>query len=112
MELLKQRNHNKIQRVGFFTAITSVLLVVFIHFPFNGYYTHQNGERCLESWPAYIGGGCKEYEQIMRPFLEWYSTGAIVGWFGDMTNFLVTISLIFIIGFLWLYMFKEGANEK
>ncbi|ERP89501.1 hypothetical protein Q670_03690 [Alcanivorax sp. P2S70] len=98
MQLLKPKNHNNIQRAGFFFSVAAMVTVFFLHFPFDGY----NIDKCPSG-----GWNCNDSERVLRSFWDWYSPGAILNWFGNMTHFMVTLTFIASIGLLWLYVFKD-----
>lgn len=110
MEFLKPKNQNSMQRVGFFSSVGAMIVVLFIHFPFKGYYMYRNGD-CIRRGSGFLGY-CEEYERTLISFFDWHSSGAIISWFGDMTNLLVTIAFIVAVGFLWIYAFGVKGNEK
>lgn len=106
MEYLNPKNQNGMQRAGFFSSLGAMLLVLFIHFPFKGYYMYRIGD-CIRWEGSGLLRSCAERERTLMSFFDWQSFGAIISWFGDMTNFLVTIVFIAIAGSLWIYSFRE-----
>lgn len=111
MEFLKPKKQNSMQRVGFFSSIGGMIVILFIHFPFKGYYIYLNGD-CISWGGSGLLRSCEEYERTIISFFDWHSNGAIISWFGDMTNFLVTIAFIAALGFLWVYAFRVKEDEK
>ena len=109
MDFLRLKNQNGMQRIGFFSSLGVMLVVLFIHFPFKGYSMYRTGE-CISR-----GSGfwviCEEYEKSLKLFFDWHSYGAIISWFGDMTNFLVTIVFVAAAGALWIYALRGKGNE-
>lgn len=80
-----------------------------MHFPFIGYYDVYNYE-CSAAYGV-IGGQPKCIETSLKSPFDWVSKGALLHWFGDMTNFLCTVIFIFVAGLLCLVFFKSTPGD-
>ncbi|MEH8019345.1 hypothetical protein MN202_19085 [Rheinheimera muenzenbergensis] len=106
MDFLKPQSYNKTQKVGAFSVIVSIITMLFIHFPFKGYYIYESGD-CLQWGIRY----CEKYEQSIKSPFDWQSRGALIEWFGNITNLMALISFVLVIGVFFVYFFKEEKNK-
>lgn len=117
MQFLKKRNmlNNKPQHVILLITLLIELSVIFVHFPFSGYSIYDyDYSRCAGYQPSFYAHDaqyCTPTESLKSP-LEWRSNGALVRWFGDMTNFLCTTLFILAAGLLCLHFSKDLKNDE
>lgn len=123
-------NSNKSQKkILYFSALIFVV-IVFIHNPTQGYWTtitkekseHINniGKNCSakiikvnifdESAKYQVKETC-DYKYGL-PFLRWYSTGAIVEWFGFIGNVFWTFIFTSIVTFLGFHAASRSEHDK
>lgn len=132
-EMLSPSRQNPAQQRGFFGALAIALIVVFLHFPFEGYYIEEYVR------PHYIPGPCKKLfeedvknwsgemldqqmeenkkcsasagtETQIRPFTEWTSRAPIFEWFGSVVHAIAAIVFAISIGGTWLWVFRTHNN--
>ncbi len=124
------RKMNKPQRIGIFIALTIAAIILFLHFPFDGY-TVQH-----EVVTRYGQGECphitldelnkldleqtkRVYEQNilcnseselqLRPFHEWTSDSPLVTWFGSVMHTLITLFFVGALAFAWVQISKDDV---
>lgn len=132
---------NSTQRRGFFGALALIAVVLFLHFPFEGYRTTfdipgdnlslLNDPKCRG---AFTGGieklrtadsneimvlaalqrecGEKYGPRIVEiPLSQWSSNSPVIDWFGSVTHTLTALVLVVILGGLWLWVFRSDREE-
>lgn len=132
-DLLSIEKMNNSQRKGVFAALTLAAIVLFLHFPFDGYTVRH------EVITRYGKGECpylsieklkeidmrqleKNFEQDklcrseselqLRPFQDWASDAPIVGWFGSVFHTLITLLFLCGLCFAWISFSKEVGQNK
>lgn len=122
---------NMTQRIGFFVALAISVLVLLLHFPFEGYdndhfvITRYGTGPCpnitkerlktmtyaelTESFDA--TRRCTNDEELqVRPFSEWESKGAIVPWFSSVPHAIAGLVFALGLGALWVWVFRAEAD--
>lgn len=124
---------NKPQRKGIFIALTFAAIVLFLHFPFDGY-TVQH-----EVITRYGQGECprltidelnnlnleqmnrtfeqnrlcsSESELQLRSFQDWTSDSPLVAWFGSVLHTLITLLFAGCLGVAWILVSRDEVQEK
>jgi len=126
-ELLSPAHQNPTQKIGFFLAIAFSLLVIFLHFPFNGYKkehyvtTYYGSENCPKSSTVGQTSTIDEINQYfdalkkcqsrgelrLLPFSKWQSKSAIIDWFSSPIHTIITLVFILAAGGFWLWVFRD-----
>ena len=130
---LSPSGQNSIQRKGYFTTLTVFCLILLLHFPFEGYeidqyvitrYGHGNCPRpsldeakkmTIEQLNKY-GDDIKrcnnDVENQIRPFSDWRSNAPIIQWFGNVLHALIAAFFTYLIGGLWIWIFRSRDNDE
>ncbi|WKJ90429.1 hypothetical protein QZJ86_20860 [Methylomonas montana] len=126
---------NKIQKIGFFLTISSILSIILLHFPFGGYadntYYEENKFRykCpriedVENEQKLSGKKFTNEEMLKKleycyegryktlPFSKWRSNEPIFEWFGSTIHTLSALIFALFIGSLSIVVFKDKANTN
>lgn len=133
-DVLSPSYQNATQRCGYFVTLALMVLVFFLHFPFNGYETEQKITkhyagvgRCPNGLEDLDKMGARDFNQAMAqcndrfetntislPFSEWKSKSPIVGWFAYPVHVLISMAFFLCIGIIWLWVFRaqDKAGEK
>lgn len=129
-DVLSPSHQNATQRCGYFVTLVLVVLVFFLHFPFNGYETEQNTSkyytgvgRCPNGLEDLEKMGAREFNEAMAqcidrvetntiplPFSEWKSKSPIIGWFAYPIHVLISMAFFLCIGSIWLWVFRAQDN--
>lgn len=124
---------NRTQRQGLFSASALAAIIIFLHFPFDGY-TVQH-----EVITRYGTGQCprlsieeiyaltaeqsnlifeknrlcnSESELQIRPFQQWASDSPLFPWFGSTLHALVTLLLVGGMGIAWFFIFRDAPRPR
>lgn len=128
IDLLSLSRQNVIQRSGFFASLAAIAVVVFLHFPFDGYTiyeweTNPNRHLCPseeehrkfnKAVPDSDVAAkleflkyCYEAEEMLQPFSQWRSDKPIVLWLGSTLHTALTVGLLLGLGLFWLWVFRK-----
>lgn len=130
-------NQNNTQKLGLFGFVALALLFLFLHFPFGGYTTEfrpsidtrqfvvspeckvfkwgedfkgstdeafKMTQQCGDEWNAQL------FRTIELPFSQWTSNEPVIKWFGNIIHLLASISLVLLLGTLWIWTFKSKSE--
>lgn len=133
-ELLTPARQNPIQRLGFFGSIAIAVLVLFLHFPIDGYkigyyetpyYDNFSGPETTTTYiqcpDSYTLDTHKIYSRCMSstenkfemlPFSEWKSKAPIVEWFGSVIHAITALVFALSLGGIWLWVFRTHDDEQ
>jgi hypothetical protein len=125
---VQKRRSNRVQRRGFFASLALATLVIYLHFPFHGYeyehfvVTHYGVKPCpsgrdasgqlsmdrdsLDKWYEDMKRCQDRGEMQTLPFSLWHSEAPIVNWLGYVDHMFAALFLIFLLGGLWLWIFR------
>lgn len=132
--ILSPIRQNAIQRRGFFGSLAIASLVLFLHFPFEGYdieryvITRYGYGPCpsFEGVDAIMNATSKQLDQYVqelrrcsddgemqiRPFYEWKSKAPIIEWFGSVIHAVVAFVFALLLGGIWLWVFRTHGDDK
>ena len=133
IEQLTPSRQNSVQRSGFFVSLALAVVVLLLHFPFEGYAVNQwvvirhgTGE-CprtggIEELKASTNEQIRqrieedrlcrdESEEQLRPFNEWRSYSPVIPWFGSVLHTLIALCFVIGLGLIWLWIFRS-TNES
>lgn len=114
-------DHNLQQRLALLTTLALSILVLLLHFPFDGYvtessYTVPSLTACLKGDPKALLrelgaeqfntaiSACQDkYVTKELPFTDWRSNGAAIYWLTSPTHALTTILCILLLGLSWFF---------
>lgn len=127
-------NMNQMQRQGLFFALTLAAIVLFLHFPFDGYtvqhsvitrygtgqcpyfgtieeinkLTTEETDRIFKQYRT-----CNsESELQLKSFVDWTSDSPVVPWFGSVIHALVTLLFVGGLGIAWFFLFRNGSKTQ
>ena len=125
---LSPSRQNTAQRLGFFASLATICLILFLHFPFEGYDVDHNVTTRYGTGPCpasekgfgrmtpekadhdqYIKDEIRctsAAETQMLPFSEWRSKAPLVNWFGSVVHALVSVLFGLFVGGMWLWIFR------
>lgn len=55
---------------------------------------------------------CSEGEHVSTSPFEWVSKGALVGWFGPISNIAIVLTFISILGAMFYFIFRSDFEKK
>lgn len=116
-DALTPAKQNPVQRVGFFASLAIAATILFLHYPFEGYYIDDWVETRSFSAPSACGPGnfnnsdilnrcLRDGEMQIRPFSEWKSQTPIIEWLGSIVHVLIAVTFTLFMGVLWLWVFR------
>jgi hypothetical protein len=92
---------NIIQKVGLFVWLAVTLILLVLHYPFDGYFTD-----C--AWLSLLGRIADECSTVDGPsFFNWTSKGAVVNGLGSITQLLVWEVVAAGLLLAWIRIFKN-----
>lgn len=120
---------NIVQRIGLFTTLTSIALVIFLHFPFDGYINERHVTTrfgfgsCPNGLEDLARMGSEKFSQEMErcndlgelkpiPFSEWRSKSAIFWQLASPTRAIAAAAFITIIGITWIFIFRSKRESS
>lgn len=124
---------NNSQKKGIFIALALAAIILFLHFPFDGYTVrhdvitrygkgecpHLTAEKLKEFDAQQLNQASEQYrlcqsesELQLRSFQDWTSDSPIVGWFGSVFHTLITLLFVWGLCFTWISFFKENGQNK
>ena len=111
---LSPSHQNRLQRRGFFNSLAVASLILFLHFPFDGYYINHYVTTRYGFGPCPSAEGAmnmtseqlNQYSEDIRrcsddgemqllPFVEWKSKAPIIDWFGPVIHAAAALFLLF-----------------
>lgn len=124
LEMISLSRQNATQRKGFFGALAISALVLFLHFPIEGYdlgyYAIQYQDVLMpcsaftdsqKFLPSVAELDCYKYGSFeFHAFSEWKSKEPIVVWFGSVVHTLAALAFVVSIGALWLWVFRDHSE--
>jgi len=132
---------NPTQRRGFFWALALIAVVLFLHFPFEGYRTTSfipgdnlsllNDPKCqgafsggIEKLKTMDGNEIAALSALQSecaqkygsriveiPLSQWSSNSPVIDWFGPVTHTLTALFLVLILGGFWLWVFRSDRED-
>ncbi|MGY1890668.1 hypothetical protein [Pseudomonas sp. SDT291_1_S447] len=119
---------NTHQRVALLVTLAASILVMLLHFPFDGYVT--KFETTLPSFTACPRGdlqsmralgaeafnnalaACQPKSVITELLItDWHSNGAPIFWFASLLHALATILSVLLIGLAWFFSARSGERR-
>lgn len=124
LQMINPTRQNATQRKGFFGALAISALVLFLHFPIEGYevgYYAIEYQGVLMPCSAFADSQrflptaeevtCYKYGSYQfHSFSEWKSKGPIVVWFGSVVHTLAALAFVVAVGALWLWVFRNDSD--
>ncbi len=115
-DALTPARQNSIQRAGFFSSLALVALILFLHFPFDGYLIDEwvmtrdlsAPSACGKTPPEllFMGRCWEDGERQFRRFSEWESKSPLMPWFGSVVHVIISLTFSLLLGALWLWVFR------
>ena len=133
IEQLTPSRQNSVQRSGFFVSLALAVVVLLLHFPFEGYVVNQwvvirhgtgecprtSREELKISTNEQIRKQIEEYrlctdesQEQLRPFNEWRSYSPVIPWFGSVLHTLIALCFVIGLGLTWLWIFRSTNESK
>ena len=133
IEQLTPSRQNSVQRSGFFVSLALAVVVLLLHFPFEGYAVNQwvvirhgtgecprtSREELKISTNEQIRKQIEEYrlctdesQEQLRPFNEWRSYSPVIPWFGSVLHTLIALCFVIGLGLTWLWIFRSTNESK
>lgn len=121
---------NSQQRVALLAALAFSLLILLLHFPFDGYvtessYTVPSLTTCPKGDPKALLRelGAEQFNKALSacqdkfvtnelPFTEWRSNGATIYWLAFPIHALTTILSILVIGLSWFFSVRPRQSPS
>lgn len=106
IRLVHPKYQNQTQRIGFFVAIATSILLVVLHNPFGGY-------------GAFVIDCCAPLSQFcfctndgdFYPISEWLSLDPVVVWFGPVLHLIISVLATLAAGLIWLFTFATPPEN-
>lgn len=124
---------NAAQRQGYFGTLAIAILVLFLHFPFEGYVTEHyvvtrigvgpcpnpgleeikqmSREQSRQHWDDMLKCSSAEEEQFL-PFTEWRSKSPISSWFSSAVHVIAAFVFVLFLGGIWLWIFRSQVGDE
>ncbi|WP_426211109.1 hypothetical protein [Massilia sp. TWP1-3-3] len=129
--MLKLNRISLTQRAGIFATATGMMIVLFLHFPFDGYrnkelvVTRYAIESCPEPVDPRkdgIGAVVAEIDVVKRcpdqkewqylPFSQWESEAPVFRIFTKASTAAIALTFIGILGAIWVWLFRQFGIDK
>ena len=127
---------NPSQRIGLFVALALAALIVFLHFPFGGYFYQRPvvTRHASVACPPPLAGGVDEVKAMSREQLskryeqfqlctdevesqmlfpwQWVSNSPLIPWFGSLGNTLAALGLVTTLWGLSSWIFRSSMKNS